>query len=214
MPLLSWLPTHDVDDFGRDPHLVRALCPLASLRWDVSVGGTDRLPTRGGALLVCNSRRMSLTPLWAAWAIGQRTGRVVRFVGRPDTAPIGAALRRIGALLDDPTEVATALRHHELVLMSCASTTHARHAGTVDPELVGAAVVTGSAVFPVATTSSSVSRAARAEVGAHVRPRHHRRGPLAEVELAEQVQRHIQRMLDGLGGTQTGVAPIDWLADG
>ena len=44
--------------------------------------------------------------------------------------------------------------------------------------------------------------------------RHERRGPLAEVELAEQVQRHLQRMLDGLGGTQTGVAPLDWLADG
>ena len=38
--------------------------------------------------------------------------------------------------------------------------------------------------------------------------------PLAEVELADQVQHHLQRMLDGFGGMQTGVAPIDWLAEG
>jgi len=34
------------------------------------------------------------------------------------------------------------------------------------------------------------------------------------VELAEQVQHHLQRMLDGFGGMQTGVAPLDWLAEG
>ena len=37
---------------------------------------------------------------------------------------------------------------------------------------------------------------------------------LAEVELAEQVQHHLQRMLDGFGGVRTGVAPLDWLAEG
>ena len=47
-----------------------------------------------------------------------------------------------------------------------------------------------------------------------VRPRRARRGPLAEIELAEQVQHHVQRMLDGLGGVQTGLAPLDWLAEG
>jgi hypothetical protein len=37
---------------------------------------------------------------------------------------------------------------------------------------------------------------------------------LAEVELAEQVQHHLQRMLDGLGGMHTGLPAIDWLAEG
>ena len=41
-----------------------------------------------------------------------------------------------------------------------------------------------------------------------------RRGPLAEVELADAVQRHIQKMLDEFGGMQTGVTPVDWLAEG
>ncbi|MFZ9627946.1 MAG: hypothetical protein ACO3C1_01190 [Ilumatobacteraceae bacterium] len=206
--------THDVDDFGRDPHLVRALSPLAALRWDVSVGGTERLPIKGGAMLVCNDRQLSYTPIWASWALWRHTGRTVRFVGRPDIAPVGAMMRRIGGLLADPDEVAGALRHHELVLVSCASSRHARHAGAVPHELVGAAVVTDTPVFPLATTSSVIGRSARVEVGPQVRHRHPRRGPLAEVELAEQVQRHLQRMLDGLGGTQTGVAPLDWLADG
>lgn len=203
-----------VDGFGRDAHLVRALSPMASLRWDVSVGGTERLPAKGGALLVCNSRRFALTPLWAAWALGRHTGRPVRFVGRPDIAPVGAFMRRIGGLIEHPDEVANALRHHELVLVPCAASAHARHAGAVSHEIMGAAVMAHAPVFPVATTSGTVSRSARVEIGAQVRPRHARRGPLAEVELAEQVQRHLQRMLDGLGGVQTGVAPIDWLADG
>jgi hypothetical protein len=123
-------------------------------------------------------------------------------------------MRRIGGLLDRPDEVRGALRNKEIVLISSAATNHPRHAGAVPHELIGAAVVTGTPVFPVATMSNAVGRTARAEVGAQMRPKRKRRGPLSEVELAEQVQHHIQRMLDGFGGVQTGVAPIDWLAEG
>ena len=209
-PLRHW-PAHSVDDFGRDPHLIAALSPLARLRWDVGVGGVQHLPVRGGALLVCNDRRWALSNISTAWALGEATGRPVRFVGRPDIAPLGSFMRRIGGLLARPDEVLGALRNHELVLISCATSSHARHAGEVDHTLVGAAVMAGAPVFPVATMSSSISRTARAEVGPQVRPRRKRRGPLAEVELAEQVQHHVQRMLDGFGGMQTGVAPLDWL---
>jgi hypothetical protein len=212
-PLLSW-PVHSVDDFGRDPHLVRALSPLAHLRWDVGVGGKQHLPTKGGALLVCNTRRWALSNIYAAWALSEATGRPVRFVGRPDVAPLGPFMRRIGGLLSRPDEVLGALRNHELVLVSCAMSNHSRHAGDIDHALVGAAVMAGTPVFPVATMSSALGRTARAEVGPQVRPRRKRKGPLAEVELAEQVQHHIQRLLDGFGGMQTGVAPIDWLAEG
>ncbi|MEI8240578.1 MAG: hypothetical protein WCI22_14280 [Actinomycetota bacterium] len=208
------LPVHSVDDYGRDPHLVEWLSPLVRLRWDVGIGGAEHLPKKGGALLVCNSRRYSLAAVYTAWALTEAIGRPVRFVGRPDVAPIGAFMRRVGALLDRPDEVRGALRNHELVLISAEPSNHPRHAGAVSHSLVGAAVVAGVPVFPVATMSSAFGRTARAEVGAQVRPRHKRRGPLAEVELAEQVQRHLQRMLDGFGGVQTGVAPIDWLAEG
>lgn len=212
-PLRRW-PVHSVDDFGRDPHLIDALGPVARLRWDVGVGGLEHLPARSGALLVCNSRRWALSSIYASWALSEAAGRPVRFVGRPDTVPLGPFMRRIGGLLARPDEVLGALRNHELVLVSCAPSSHARHAGDVDHALVGAAVVAGVAVFPVATMSSSLGRTARVEVGPQVRPRRKRRGPLAEVELAEQVQHHVQRMLDGFGGMQTGVAPIDWLAEG
>lgn len=213
-PLLSAWPVHSVDDYGRDPHLISALAPFARLRWNVSVGGQQHLPARTGALLVCNSRRYSLSSVYAALALSEATGRPVRFVGRPDSAPIGSLMRRLGGLLAQPADVLSALRHHELVLVSAEGTNHPRHAGTVPHHLVGPAVVAGVPVFPVATMSSAVGRAARVEVGAQVRPRRKRRGPLAEVELAEQVQHHVQRMLDGFGGMQTGVAPLDWLAEG
>ena len=212
-PLRHW-STHSVDDFGRDQHLIGLLTPLAKLRWDVGVGGLHHLPTRGGALLVCNSRRWALSNVYAALALSEATGRPVRFVGRPDIAPIGPFMRRIGGLLARPDEVFGALRNHELVLIACEHTSHARQAGKIDPHLVGAAVLANAPVFPVATMSSSVSRTARAEVGAQVRPRRKRKGPLAELELAEQTQHHLQRMLDGFGGVQTGVAPLDWLAEG
>ena len=41
----------------------------------------------------------------------------MRFVGRPDIAPVGALARRLGGLLDRPDEVAGALRAGELLVM-------------------------------------------------------------------------------------------------
>lgn len=213
-PLRSLWPIHSVDDYGRDPHLISALAPFARLRWNITVGGQHHLPARTGALLVCNSRRFSLSSVYTALALSESTGRPVRFVGRPDMAPIGPFMRRIGGLLATPDEVLGALRHHELVVVSAEGTSHPRNAGAVPHELVGPAVVAGVPVFPVATMSSTIGRGARVEVGPQVRQRRKRRGPLAEVELAEQVQHHLQRMLDGFGGVQTGVTPIDWLAEG
>lgn len=213
-PLRPLVPPNSVDDWGRDQHLIDLLSPLLGARWSVSVGGIHHLPARVGALLVTNQRRLSYSPLYVAWALSRATGRPVRFVGRPDHAPLGAALRRVGALLDDPTEVRGALHHGELVVLATASAAHPRHAGVVDPALVGAAVAEGVGVYPVASMSTPFGRAARAEVGAPVRLRKKRRGPLAEIELAEATQRHLQKMLDELGGLQTGMAPLDWLGEG
>ncbi len=65
-------------------------------------------------------------------------------------------------------------------------------------------------MFPAATASSPWSRSARIEIGPAVRPGRRRRGPLIELELADQVEQRIQRLLDEFGGTQTGT-PLDWL---
>jgi hypothetical protein len=185
-----------VDDYGRDPYLVAALSPLARLRWNVDLTGTDNLPITSGALLVCNSRQFSLAPLYAATALTDLIGRTVRFVGRPDTAPLGALMRRVGALLANPADVLGALRDGELVLVATASTSHPYHAGAVPHELVGQAVKAEVPVFPVATISSRFGRAAHVVVGPQANARRVRSGPLAYVELAEHVQHQLQRMLD------------------
>ncbi|MCU1361158.1 MAG: hypothetical protein JWN99_2447 [Ilumatobacteraceae bacterium] len=213
-PAAAHTPADTVDEWGRDATLIDQLSPLLRLRWNVSVGGARHLPVRAGALLVTNERRLSMSPLYVSWALTHASGRPVRFVGRPDSAPLGAALRRMGALLRDPDEVLGALRHGELVLIAAGATSHPRHAGTVDSQMVGAALAARVAIVPVASMSSMLGRAARAEVGPAVRQRRSRRGPLADVEVAETVQRHLQKMLDELGGAQTGVPPIDWLAEG
>ena len=79
------------------------------LRWNVTVGGDQLLPRRKGALIVVNARTLALAPVFAALARCEIVDRPVRFVGRPDTAPVGAFMRRIGGLLDHPDEVAGAL---------------------------------------------------------------------------------------------------------
>lgn len=208
------LDHRSVDDWGRDASMVQAVVPFARLRWDVGVSGVRHLPPKGGALLVCNARRYALSPVFAALAIGEATGRPVRFVGRPDMGPFGAFLRRLGGLLEHPDDIRVALRHHELVMLGAEHTSSARIAGGVSHDLIAAAILEHSPVFPVAVTSSNLSRTARADIGARVRPATTRRGPLAEVELADLTQRHLQHMLDSFGGLRTGVAPIDLLAEG
>ncbi|CAN5653328.1 hypothetical protein BH10ACT2_BH10ACT2_02600 [soil metagenome] len=189
------MAVYAVDNFGRDPHLVAALSPLARLRWNVQVSGADNVPN-SAALLVCNSRRFALGAVYAALGLTDVTGRPVRFVGRPDTAPLGALMRRVGALLPHPSDVLGALRDGQLVLISAAGTRDPRHAGVVPQELVGQAVIAQIPVLPVTTISSVFSRTAHVVVGKPTIARRERTGPLAHVELAEQVQHDLQRMLD------------------
>lgn len=202
-----------VDGWGRDDALIRALGPLARLRWDVSVGGEQHIPAAGGALLVATARTRSLSSLFAAWALTQATGRPVRFVGRPEVAPLGPFMRRLGGLLAAPDEVAGAIRDGEVVLITTAATNHPRLAGSVDHHLLAGAVLAKLPVIPVATMSTPIGRGARVEVGPPVESPRRRRGPLAEVELAAAVQQRLQKMLDELGGLRTGFGPIDWLGE-
>jgi hypothetical protein len=204
------LGTGAVDDWGRDPTLVSAAGHLGRLRWRTLVGGQQHLPSRAGALIVVNTRRYGLTALFTALSLTEAVDRPVRFVGRPDVAPVGAIGRRLGGLLDRPDEVAGALRAGELVVMGAAPQFHPRRVGRVDHRLVGAAVATRTAVFPAAVASSPWTRGARVEIGTAVRPSRQRRGPLTELELADQVERRIGRLLAELGGTQTGTV-LDWL---
>ena len=193
-----------VDDWGRDPALVRALMLAAQFRWGVTVGGDQHVPKRKGGLIVVNTRRYALAPIFTAFAISRAVDRPVRFVGRPDDAPVGAFARRIGALLDDADEVRGALRAGELVVLGAEPSPTPREVGRVDHFHVGAAVAAGVPVFPTATTSTPLTRRARVEIGGYVRSRHRRRGPLAELELADQIAEEIELLLDELGDLNTG----------
>jgi hypothetical protein len=204
-------PSGTVDDWGRDPGLVRSMMQLARVRWDVSVGGDQRLPRRKGALIVVNTRRFALTPVFAAFAISEAVDRPVRFVGRPDTAPVGAFARRIGGLLDHPDEVGGALAAGQLVVMGAEPGEHRSElVGLVDHANVGAALAAGASVHPAATSSSPLMRAARVEIGSASRSPRKRRGPLTELELADRVRLDIALLLDELGELHTGT-PLDWL---
>ena len=60
------------------------------------------------------------------------------------------------------------------------------------------------------TVSTPFSRAARVEIGAPVTRTRIRRGPLAELELADALQRRIDELLVEFGGPLTGTV-LDWL---
>jgi len=202
--------TSTVDDWGRDPQLVRAVTALSRIRWNVSIGGHERLKRRKGALVVVNARKFALAPIFAALAISDSVERPVRFVGRPDTAPIGAFSRRIGGLLDHPDEVAGALNAGELVVMGAEEGSSHRKVGVVDHALVGAAMLTSVPIYPGATSSNPMGRNARVEIGQATRPGRKRRGPLAELEMADRVRVDIGLLLDEMGDISTGT-PLDWL---
>jgi hypothetical protein len=205
----DWTP-NEVDDWGRDPAFVGRAWTASHLRWHVAVGGEEHLPRRGGALVVVNARRFALAPVYAALAIGGATGRPVRFVGRPDIAPVGPLLQRLGALLTRADELEGALRNGQVVVLGASATTHPRHVGRVDHHLVGAAVAAKVKVFPAATASAPMRRGARVEIGPAVPVNRRRRGPLAELELADALRARIAQQLSELGGTATGT-PLDWL---
>ena len=82
--------------------------------------------------------------------------------------------------------------------------------GDEDSGIVGAALATGTRVFPAATASSPFTRRARVEIGTATRPPRKRRGPLTELELADRIRGDIRDLLDEMGDISTGT-PIDWL---
>ena len=182
------------------------------LRWDTVVGGDERLP---GAR---RRRWSSSTPAASRWRRSTprsrspgATGRPVRFVGRPDVAPVGALARRLGGLLARPDEVAGALRAGELLVMPATRrrSTHAASAASTTASSAPRSRRRRRSSRP-ATASSPWSRSRAHRDRPAVRPSKRRRGPLIELELADLVEQRIQRILDEFGGTRTGT-PLDWL---
>jgi hypothetical protein len=184
------------DDWGRSRTFAYWAGRLAGLRWNVSVGGIHNLPATGAALLVCNDRLGGFNPQLTAWALSKSSRRVVRFTGVIDIAPIGPVTRKVGGLLSDQAEITGALRAGEIVLISTTPTRMGNKAGRIRVDQIEAATNLGVAIIPVAAISAPLTRSARVEVGARIRPRRTRRGPLAGSEFADATRFQIQRLLD------------------
>lgn len=207
---LRWLATWDVDDWGRDGTLASAANRLTRIRWATTIGGAELLPKVGGAVVVINSRRFALTPWFVALNLSHEVDRPVRFVGRPDSAPAGSLARRLGGLLARPDEVAGALRDGQLLVLGASGSMNPRRVGSIDHRLIGPAVELGAPVHPAAVAVAQTSRSARIEIAPAIKPSRRRRGPLAELELANRVGDRIGQLLEEFGGTRTGT-PLDWL---
>lgn len=201
---------NEVDDWGRDNGFVDRVWAASRMRWNIQVGGAEHVPKRKGALIVVNTRRFALAPIFAALAIGGAVDRPVRFVGRPDVAPIGPMMQRLGGLLAIPREIENALRADQLVVFGAEPRFTNRDTGHVDHRIVGAATVAKATVIPAASLSVPFRRGARVEIGAPIRLSRKRRGPLDELETADALESHLDALLDELGGSLTGT-PLDWL---
>ena len=194
---------NEVDDWGCDPEFVDRMRLVAALRWSVNLGGEEHLApwsksgrSRRGALVVVNSRRFALAPILAALGLGTALDRPVRFIGRPDVAPVGPFLQRLGGLLCHIDEVTNVLAGGEIVVAGAAPTLSPRQVGVIDHRIVGAAVAAGAATFPAAVASSALQRQARIQVGRAVAAKRSRRGPLAELELADDLGSALGVLLD------------------
>jgi 1-acyl-sn-glycerol-3-phosphate acyltransferase len=162
----------------------------------VTVTGGEHLPPAGAALLVANRRLGVLEPMALGRAVRQETGRRMRFTGLPDVAPVGTPLRRLGAAVGRPSEVASLLRAGHLVGLPLAMQVRSRmRAGNLRPEDVGPALDTGVPIVPVAVVGGELTGRWNVHVGAPVPPPRSR-GPLAIAEAADATHHAVQALLD------------------
>lgn len=186
--------SYEIDEWGLDPELVALSDPAVSLRWDIEVSGSERVPATGGAVLVFN-RRLGVSEPWVlARGIRRSSGRFVRTVGVPDVAPVGPLLRRFGAVVDRPEEIAGLLRAGQLVGLPMSRSVRST-VGVLRTDRIEAAITTGRPVVPVAMLGREAGRRWRVVVGEPMVPKR-RGGPLAAAALTEAVSAAVQALLD------------------
>ena len=193
----------------------------AALRWNTVVGGAERLPGAGR-----RADRRQRPPLRAGAdlrGVGARrraTGRPVRFVGRPDIAPVGAA-RSAPRRAARPARRGRRRAARRRARRASAPRRRCTRAasGAVDHALIGAAVATpGRRCSRRPRRARRVGRSARVEVGAGDPARRRRArsarpssswptGRAAHPAAARRVRRHADRhaarlaAAGGMGGS-------------
>jgi hypothetical protein len=186
----------EVDPWGCDPALQDAIDAVLRRVLRITVSGEEHLPDAGPAVLVANRRWGVVEPAVVGRAVRQVAGRRMRFVGLPDVAPIGTVLRRAGAAVNHPAEVASLLRAGHLVgLPLSVQLGRPPMAGNLAPADMAPALEARAPVLPVAVVGSMVTGSWRVFVGEAVScPRS--RGPLALAELADGARNGVQHLLD------------------
>lgn len=188
--------TYEIDPWGYDRDLVDLLDPFLAVGFRVEVVGAERIPVGGPVALVTNRRVGVSEPLALGRGIRRATGRRVRFLGIPDVAPAGPALRRLGGAVGRPEEMGSLLRAGHTVALPLGRRLWPRRvAGTLAPEALAPALREGAAIVPVAIVGRELLPWWRLIVAEPV-PLPDSTGPLALAELADRAQAAVQELLD------------------
>jgi 1-acyl-sn-glycerol-3-phosphate acyltransferase len=186
----------ELDEWGADPDLIDMVYPLASPFLRISVEGAANLPGTGPAVLVANRRLGLLEPFVLVRGLRQATGRRARFLGIPDIAPVGPALRRFGGAVNRPEELASLLRARHVVAVPLGpGYRKPLRAGTLNAALLAPALDMDVPVLPVAIVGGELTGRWEVLVGEPV-ARPTSRGPLALAELADEARNGVQALLD------------------
>ncbi|MHB8465084.1 MAG: hypothetical protein ACYDH6_07340 [Acidimicrobiales bacterium] len=186
----------EVDEWGCDTAVQDAIHAALGPWLRVEVSGGDHLPADGAAVLVANRRWGLVEPAVVGRAVREVTGRRMRFVGLPDIAPLSTVLRRAGAAVNQPAEVASLLRAGHLVgLPLSLRPGFPPMAGEASPNDMRAPLDARAPVLPVAVVGGEMSGRWKVYVGAAV-PCPRARGPLALAELADAARNGVQALLD------------------
>lgn len=184
----------DIDEWGHDPELVGAVAPLLRFRTEVTAA---HVPDSGPAVIVANRRSGVCEPFVLMRAVRQRTGRLLRFLGIPDVAPLALPLRRLGGAVDDPHELRGLLRAGHLVALPLGPTFRKPlRAGNLDPRSLAPALELGVAVIPAAVVGGELTGRWRVHIGSPVPHPSGPPTPLALAELADSARAGVQELLD------------------
>ncbi len=157
----------------------------------MAVRGVEAVPASGPAVVVLARGLDPVAPLAVATALRRATGRPARFVGVPDVAPVGPLLRRLGAAVARPEEVAGLLRAGHLVVLPLGRSLRPGAAPLDEDDLVPA-VDEAATVVPAALVGAGWRRSWALELAPPVGQR--RAGPAV---LAEGVRAGIDALRRG-----------------
>ena len=147
----------EIDEWGYDDGLATLVDPVLGLLLRVEAEGFDTLPAEGPVLLVANRRLGLAEPAVLARAVRRDAGRGLRFLGIPDVAPVGPALRRLGGAVERPEELAGLLRAGHVVAVFAARMWPRGRVGAIPPELLAPASRLGVPAWPVALVGGELS---------------------------------------------------------